>query len=57
MVSTFGRAIEEALRKGFKEDIDTYLLITGKFKLFRQKDVAFLTMDGNLLDKLIIDKF
>ena len=30
MVSTFGRAQGAALRKGFKDDIDTYLLISGK---------------------------
>ena len=29
MVSTFGRAQGAALRKGFKDDIDTYLLIAG----------------------------
>ena len=29
MVSTFGRAQGAALRKGFKDDIDTYLLISG----------------------------
>ena len=29
MVSTFGRAQGAALRKGFKDGIDTYLLISG----------------------------
>lgn len=29
MVSTFGRAQSAAIRKGFKDDIDTYLLISG----------------------------
>ena len=30
MVSTFGRAQSAALRKGFNDDLDTYLLISGK---------------------------
>ena len=29
MVSTFGRAQKAALKKGFKDDIDTYLMIAG----------------------------
>ena len=29
MVSTFGRAQSAAVRKGFNDDIDTYLLIAG----------------------------
>ena len=34
MVSTFGRAQGAALRKGFKDDIDTYLLISGMYFLY-----------------------
>ena len=30
VVSTFGRAQSAALQKGFKDDIETYLLIFGK---------------------------
>lgn len=31
MVSTFGRAQGAAQRAGFKDDIDTYILIAGKY--------------------------
>jgi hypothetical protein len=29
MVSTFGRAQKAAIRQGFKDDIDTYLVCSG----------------------------
>ena len=39
MVSTFGRAQSAAVRKGFNDDIDTYLLIAGKFHCTVLQDV------------------
>jgi len=29
LVSTFGRSQKSAIRKGFNDDIDTYLIVTG----------------------------
>jgi uncharacterized membrane protein len=42
MVSTFGRAQGAAMRKGFAKDIETYLLISGNFKLKIRKKNVFL---------------
>ena len=61
LLSTFGRSQKAAIRKGYNNDINTYLIISGNFNLnncglYDNTGLGQLLLKDCLQEKVLFDK-